>query len=69
MATLSSSDRRLLKDTVFAEPRKRKYPIPDASHGRNALARVSGNGTPAEKAMVRAEVKRRFPSIGASTKK
>jgi hypothetical protein len=64
MTKLSSSDRRLLKDTSFAEPGKRKYPIPDASHARNALARVSGNGTPTEKAMVRAEVKRRFPGIG-----
>lgn len=64
MSVLTASDRRLLSKTAFAEPQKRKYPIPDASHARNALARVSGNGTPMEKAMVRAEVKRRFPQIG-----
>lgn len=68
MAPLSASDRRLLSKTSFAEPAKRKYPIPDASHARNALSRVSGNGSGAEKAMVRAEVHRRFPSIGKSKK-
>lgn len=69
MARLTSSDRRLLKDTAFADPRARKYPIPDASHARNALARVSGNGTPTEKAMVRAEVARRFPGAKQKGKK
>ena len=63
MSKLTASDRRLLSKTSFAEPKKRKYPIPDVSHARNALARVSGNGTPMEKAMVRAEVARRFPEV------
>ena len=45
-------------------PQERRYPIPDASHARNALARVSGNGTPEEKAKVRAAVHSRFPEIG-----
>lgn len=39
------------------------YPIPDASHARNALARVSQHGTPEEKARVRAAVHRKFPGI------
>jgi hypothetical protein len=40
------------------------YPIPDASHARNALARVSQHGSPEEKAKVRAAVHRKFPDIG-----
>lgn len=38
----------------------RRYPIEDVSHGRNALARVSQHGTPAEKATVH----RKYPGIG-----
>lgn len=64
MTKLSYGARRALPKTAFAEPGKRKYPIPDASHARNALSRVSGNGTPSEKEMVRREVRRRFPKIG-----
>lgn len=41
------------------------YPIPDASHGRNALSRVSRYGSSAEKAKVRAAVHRKFPDIGS----
>ena len=52
---------------------KGKYPIPDASHARNALARVSQHGSPAEKAQVRSAVSSKFPGIkeskGRSTKK
>jgi hypothetical protein len=43
---------------------KGAYPIPDASHARNALARVAQHGTPAEKKEVRAAVHRKYPSIG-----
>ena len=39
------------------------YPIPDASHARNALARVSQHGTSEEKAKVRAKVHSKFPGI------
>lgn len=42
------------------------YPIPDASHARNALARVAQHGTPEEKAKVKAAVHRKFPDIGKS---
>lgn len=65
MAKLTYGERKSLPASTFAEPKARKYPIPDASHARNALSRVSGNGTALEKAVVRAEVKRRFPNIGA----
>ncbi len=52
-----------MKRSTFALPKQRKYPIPDASHARNALARVAQHGTPAQKAKVRRAVKRKFPSI------
>lgn len=52
----------------FALPGKRGYPINDASHARNALARVSEFGTPAEKAEVREKVHERYPGIGSGKK-
>jgi len=39
------------------------YPIPDESHARNALARVSQHGSEAEKKKVRAAVAKKFPNI------
>lgn len=63
MAKLTYEERKEMPKSEFVEPKKRKYPIPDLSHARNALARVSQNGSSNEKAMVRAEVKRRFPTI------
>lgn len=64
MSRLNTAQRRALSESQFAEPGERKYPIPDESHARNALSRVSGNGTPEEKTKVRAAVHRKFPSIG-----
>ena len=43
---------------------KGSYPIPNASHARDALSRVAANGTPTQKAEVRAKVHAKFPSIG-----
>ena len=60
---LSTKQRNALPESSFALP-GRRYPIPDISHARNALARVSQHGTPAEKAKVRAVVARRYPSVG-----
>lgn len=64
---LSASERKGLSKSQFAIPSKApgpgSYPIPDAAHARNALARVSQHGTPEEKAKVRAAVKRKFPGI------
>jgi hypothetical protein len=60
----STKNRKKLSKKSFALPGKRKYPIPDKAHARNALARVAQNGTPAEQKKVKAAVKRRFPSIG-----
>jgi hypothetical protein len=73
MAKLKAAQRKSLPSSSFALPGKGKgpegkgagsYPVPDASHARNALARVSQHGSPAEKARVRAKVKAKFPNIG-----
>lgn len=61
---LSTKDRKKLSKNLFALPGKRKYPIPDKAHARNALARVAQNGTPAEQKKVKAAVKKRYPGIG-----
>ncbi len=54
MAELSEKKRDSLQKTTFGLPEERKYPMPDASHARNAKARASqqeekGNLTAAEK--------------------
>jgi hypothetical protein len=66
---LSAKDRKKLPKRSFALPGKRKYPIPDKAHARNALARVAQHGTPAEQKKVKAAVKRRFPGIGRKKSK
>jgi hypothetical protein len=63
MAKLTAKTRKAIPAQSFALP-GRRYPIEDKNHARNALARVSGNGTPAEKATVRAKVHSKFPDIG-----
>jgi hypothetical protein len=64
----STKERKKLSTKSFALPGKRKYPIPDKAHARNALARVAQNGTPAEKKTVRAAVTKRFPSLRKNKK-
>lgn len=66
MAKLTTKARKALPGKSFALP-GRRYPIEDASHARNALARVSQHGSSAEKAKVRAAVHRRYPGIGQKT--
>ena len=63
MAKLTAKARAKIPAKNFALPGGR-YPIEDASHARNALARVSQHGTPAEKATVRAKVSAKYPGIG-----
>ncbi len=63
MAELTYAKRKRLSKKTFAIPEKRKYPIEDISHARNALARVSGNGTPSEKRRVRSAVYKKYPSL------
>lgn len=70
MSKLTTSDRNSLPSKDFALPGKGSgsegkgsgaYPIPDASHARNALARSSGKP---EASTVRAKVAAKFPNIG-----
>jgi hypothetical protein len=63
MAKLNAAKRNSLKAGSFALPGKRKYPIPDASHARNALSRAAHNASPAEQKTIRRAVKNRFPAI------
>jgi hypothetical protein len=66
---LSTDARNSLPDSAFVFPETREYPIHDKNHARNALSRVSANGTPEEKAKVRAAVARRYPGIGKKMEK
>ena len=68
MAKLSSKKRKRMSAKSFALPSKR-YPIPDKTHARNALARVSAHGTPTEKARVRRAIARKYPSIGRARRR
>jgi hypothetical protein len=63
MAKLTTEKRNAIPTGEFAGP-DRSYPIEDASHARNALARVSQHGSPAVKAEVRAKVHAKYPGIG-----
>ena len=54
MGQLPTNERNALPDTAFGLPQKRAYPMPDASHARNAKARAAeefnlGNLTVAER--------------------
>ncbi len=64
MAVLKSKQRKALPESDFALPEKRGYPDQNASHGKNALARVSQFGTPAEKSEVTAHVHAKYPEMG-----
>ena len=65
MAVLTSAARKRIPAKNFALAGGR-YPIEDAAHARNALARVSQHGTPEEKAKVRAKVHGKYPGMGHS---
>jgi hypothetical protein len=60
MAKLTAATRKKLPKSDFADESARKYPIEDAAHARDALARSSGKS---EHAKVVAAVKRKFPKI------
>lgn len=60
---LDANARKHIAPHNFALPGGR-YPIHDESHARNALARVSQNGSSEEKAKVRAAVHKKYPHMG-----
>ena len=66
MSKLTYQERKHLPSKSFVFPKERKYPIQDEAHARDALSRVSADGTPAEKEAVRREVARRYPGIKQS---
>lgn len=41
MADLTAAQRKRLPASKFAEPKQRKYPVPDKAHAKNAKARAS----------------------------
>lgn len=70
---LTAAQRQAMPKSDFALPGKGEgpkgagsgsYPIPDASHARNALARVAQHGSAEEKAEVRRKVHAKYPEIG-----
>lgn len=63
---LDTKDRNRLDDESYAVPGKRKLPIHDADHVRNALARFNQTKglTPAEKATARARINRAAKKFG-----
>lgn len=69
MSVLKQAQRKALPRKDFAVPSKApksgSYPIPDASHARNALARSAGKPVAAE---VKAKVKAKFPGIAVDGK-
>jgi len=77
MARLTAKERQRMPKGDFALPGRGEgkkgagagsYPIPNKSHARNALARVSQHGTPAEKATVKRKVEAKFPGIAVGGK-
>jgi hypothetical protein len=62
MAKLTLVTRKKIPTNKFALP-GRRYPVEDKAHARNALSRVSQDGTAAEKATVRRKVHRLFPNL------
>ncbi len=62
---LSAAARNALPTKTFAGP-DRSYPIPDASHARNALARGAQFAAPALLKKIKAKVAKKFPGIQES---
>ena len=68
MAKLTTKTRKRMKDSSFALPRQRAYPIPDISHARMALAMVAAHGTEAEQSKVKRAVYKKYPSLDKTKK-
>jgi hypothetical protein len=60
MTKLNYEERKEMPEGDFVFPKTRRYPIEDAAHARDALARSSGKP---EHATVVAAVKRKYPEI------
>ena len=62
MGMLTRARRKALPKSDFALPVGR-YPVTDAAHARNALARGAQHATPSELARIKAKVRARYPGI------
>lgn len=62
MAKLTTKQRKGLANKSFAGP-DRSYPIENASHARNALARASQHAGSELKARIRRKVHAKYPGI------
>lgn len=65
MSTLTTKERKRLPDKDFALP-GRLYPIENAAHARDALARAAQNDSPKEQAEIRRRVHRLYSHIKIS---
>lgn len=71
-ANPTTSQRKKMPASNFGLPDKEKYPLTNADgsknikRARNALARVAQNGSAPEKAVVRARVAKKYPSINVT---
>jgi len=63
MAKLTTAARKKIPGKEFAGP-DRSYPIEDASHARNALARASQHASPELASKIRHKVHAKYPNIG-----
>lgn len=68
MAVLTYGKRKALPIASFVFKKTRKYPINDAAHARNALARGAQYATPEELSTIKAAVKKKFPGIAVDGK-
>lgn len=67
---LTAAKRNALPASKFGLPKTKQYPLDTAGRARDALSRVSANGTSAQRAEVRRNVAKAYPSIAVSgTKK
>jgi hypothetical protein len=62
MAKLTSKARNMLPAKDFGGP-DRSYPLNDATHARNALARASQHASEGLKSHIKEIVHRKFPGI------
>jgi len=65
MSKLTYAKRENLTKEEFVFPKTRRYPIEDAAHARDALARSSGKP---EHAAVVSAVRRKYPEIDIEKK-
>ncbi len=69
MSELTTKERKDLPAGKFGLPGKRAYPIPDAAHARNALARAAQDASPEERAEISRRVHALYPKIKIAGRK